>query len=407
MTRLRRLADQLLSFGAYPGESDTQRGKRRIMVAAIWLASLLTIPTTLTDLGAERFWVGALNLVTLAIGLGALVVMRLRPHRFAPIVTVIFVTVFTVQLVQTALLGGLFPSGLVVIFGLIIVLAVLIVFSLRAAFWWFLAFVASVVYAVVIPNWIDPVYVLSNPEGATAFNVVATSTVTFAVLAYFVRQRDTFQKQSDDLLHNMLPDSVANRLKVANTMIADSFESASVLFADIVGFTPMSSGMSPPELVGLLNNVFTTFDGFVQDLGLEKIKTVGDEYMVASGIPGERPDHAEAIAELALRIRDFVAVNEFDGHDIRLRIGINSGPVVAGIIGSHKFAYDLWGDVVNIASRMESEGVEGSIQVGRATYELIRDEFVCEPRGVVSVKGKGDMDTYFLISRRHDVLARD
>ena len=182
-------------------------------------------------------------------------------------------------------------------------------------------------------------------------------------------------------------------------MIADDHESASVLFADVVGFTPMSAAMSPPELVSLLNTVFTTFDRFVEELGLEKIKTVGDAYMVASGVPHGRSDHAHAIAELALRMRDHTERYRFDGHEIRLRIGINSGPVVAGVVGTHKFAYDLWGDVVNTASRMESEGVAGSIQVTPATYELIRGEFVCEPRGVVSVKGKGDMNTYILVSR--------
>ena len=150
-------------------------------------------------------------------------------------------------------------------------------------------------------------------------------------------------------------------------MIADDYQSASVLFADVVNFTPMSAGMSPPELVGLLNSVFTTFDGFVEDLGLEKIKTVGDEYMVASGVPHVRSDHAQALAELALRMRDHCASNQFEGRDIQLRIGLNSGPVVAGIVGTHKFAYDLWGDVVNTASRMESEGVAGSIQITPAT----------------------------------------
>jgi class 3 adenylate cyclase len=173
-----------------------------------------------------------------------------------------------------------------------------------------------------------------------------------------------------------------------------------VLFADVVGFTPMSAAMSPPELVGLLDKVFTAFDGFVSELGLEKIKTVGDEYMVAAGVPRARSDHAGAIAELALRIRDHMAAARFDGHPLSLRIGINSGPVVAGIIGTHKFAYDMWGDTVNTASRMESEGVPGGIQVSASTYELIRDRFTCEPRGLIPVKGKGEMTTYILVGRK-------
>jgi guanylate cyclase len=219
-------------------------------------------------------------------------------------------------------------------------------------------------------------------------------------MAYFVRQRDRFQKQSDDLLHSILPDEIATRLKTDTSMIADDFPEASVLFADVVGFTPMSAGMTPPQLVGLLNSVFTKFDEFVEDLGLEKIKTVGDEYMVAAGVPLPRPDHADAIAELALRIRNHVAAHDFDGQRLTLRIGINSGPVVAGIIGTHKFSYDMWGDTVNTASRMESEGIPGKIQISHATHDLIHDRYTCEPRGSITVKGKGEMETYLLVARR-------
>ena len=204
------------------------------------------------------------------------------------------------------------------------------------------------------------------------------------------------------MLHNILPDEIATRLKSDNTLIADDYESASVLFADMVNLTPMSAVMTPSQLIELLNEVFATFDSFVEDLGLEKIRTVGDEYMVAAGVPHVRPDHAHAIAELALRIRDNTEGNQFDGHGIRMRIGINSGPLVAGVVGTHKFSYDLWGDVVNTASRMESEGVPGSVQVTETTYQLIRDRFVCEPRGLVPVKGKGDMNTYLLLAMRGD-----
>jgi adenylate cyclase len=275
----------------------------------------------------------------------------------------------------------------------------LIVLSRRAAFWWLLAYLLTLILGVVLPESIEPRYEVEASAGEIAGVLAATTLLLYAGMAYFVRQRDRFQQESDDLLHNILPDDIARRLKSGRTMIADDYEWASVLFADLVNFTPMSASMSPPELVGLLNNVFTTFDGFVEELGLEKIKTVGDEYMVAAGVPLERPDHAHALAELALRIRDHARNHQFDSHDISLRIGINSGPVVAGIVGTHKFAYDLWGDTVNTASRMESDGLGGSIQVSPATYQLIRGEFVCEPRGVINVKGKGEMSTYLLISR--------
>jgi guanylate cyclase len=148
--------------------------------------------------------------------------------------------------------GGLLPSGLVVVFGLSFVLGALLAIGLEAAIWWFVAFAGSVVYAVVIPDWVDPIYQLSDPSADAAFNLIAQGVLTLAVLAYFARQRDRFQQRSDDLLHNILPNEIAARLKDENTMIADDFASASVLFADVVGFTPMSAGMSPTELVGLL-----------------------------------------------------------------------------------------------------------------------------------------------------------
>ena len=183
-------------------------------------------------------------------------------------------------------------------------------------------------------------------------------------------------------------------------MIADDFREASVMFADVVGFTPMSAELSPPELVGLLNSVFSTFDEFVAELGLEKIKTVGDEYMVAAGVPTPRDDHAAAIAELALQIRSYVAANDVHGHRLKLRIGIHSGPVVAGIIGTHKFSYDMWGDTVNTASRMESEGIPGAIQISPATHDMLATAgFRFEPRGTIEVKGKGPMETWLLTGR--------
>jgi adenylate cyclase len=258
--------------------------------------------------------------------------------------------------------------------------------------------VLSVVLAVIVPHWVDPIYDVEPSEADAAMVIIATAILLYAAMAYFVRDRDRFQEESDDLLHNILPDEIASRLKSGDTLIADSHDAASVLFADVVGFTPMSAEMSPTQLVEFLNAVFSTFDGFVDHLGLEKIKTVGDEYMVAAGVPHPRPDHAHALAHLALRIRDHVDANRFEGHKISLRIGINSGPVVAGVVGTHKFSYDLWGDVVNTASRMESEGIPGAIQLTQATYDLIKGDFLCSERGEITVKGQGTMLTYILVS---------
>jgi guanylate cyclase len=398
--RLKRVVDALMSIGEYPGEPATQRSRRWIMVAAIWLANLLSIPNVTGEFAAGYYWSAWGNVAILAATAGLFVGLWWKPLWFPLLVNLFFAVVFVVGLIQATVFGGLYESALIVIFGLVIAFGALIALGVRTASWWFGGFIASVAFALLVPNWIDPLYVRRNPAVDAAFNLIATGIVIFAVMVYFVRQRDRFQKESDDLLHNILPEQIADRLKANNTMIADSFESASVLFADVVDFTPMSAEMTPPELVGLLNTLFTTFDGFLEELGLEKIKTVGDAYMVASGVPETRGDHATAIADLALQIRDHLSAHEVEGHRITMRIGINSGPVVAGIIGSHKFSYDLWGDAVNTASRMESGGVPGSIQLSAATYDLIREEFICEPRGIVSIKGKGEMNTYILISRR-------
>jgi adenylate cyclase len=394
-----------MGTGAYPGESEAQAGKRRIVIGYLVFGALTRLLIAALEFYAGLRWVGLIDITAAAISIVALVVLGARPSWFYGIANALLGLILVEVLAGTVVIGGLVPSAMVILFGLLTVVGGLILFPARKAWLWFGGFLLTVVLGGVAPEWIAPVHDVEASSGDIAATVVGATAFVFAGMAYFVRQRDRFQKESDDLLLNILPDEVATRLKAHRSMIADDYESASVLFADVVDFTPMSAGMSPFELVGLLNEVFTTFDGFVAVLGLEKIKTVGDEYMVAAGVPRRRPDHAQAIAELALRIRDHCEGNQFDGHHIRLRIGINSGPVVAGIVGTHKFAYDLWGDVVNTASRMESEGVPGSIQISEATHQLIKDHFLCEPRGVIPVKGKGDMETYILISRRAQTSA--
>jgi len=203
--------------------------------------------------------------------------------------------------------------------------------------------------------------------------------------------------RSESLLLNMLPATIAKKLKHSSASMADGFEEVSVLFADIVDFTELSSSMSPKEVVGLLNRIFSIFDNLCDRHKLEKIKTIGDAYMVVSGLPQPRADHASAITNMALDMQEAISkITSNKGTQISMRIGINSGPVVAGVIGTKKFIYDLWGDTVNVASRMESLGIADSIQVTEATYVRIRDQFHCEQRGLIHVKGKGEMMTYWL-----------
>ena len=213
----------------------------------------------------------------------------------------------------------------------------------------------------------------------------------------YLQQIKVEQEKSERLLLNILPKPIADRLKKGQEAIAENFPEATVLFADIVGFTELSARISAIELVGMLNQIFSAFDELAEKHGLEKIKTIGDSYMVVGGLPTPRPDHAEAIADMALDMRTVIAqLNAYNDWQLDLRIGINTGPVIAGVIGSKKFIYDLWGDTVNTASRMESHGLVGEIQISSATREHLKDKYECRERGVIKIKSKGEMMTYLL-----------
>ena len=228
------------------------------------------------------------------------------------------------------------------------------------------------------------------------------------LMEYYIR-KDFFQdrllaeerEKVDRLLLNILPQPIAERLKQEQITIADSFTEATIMFADIVGFTPLSARLSATEIVNLLNQIFSTFDQLAERHNLEKIKTIGDAYMVVGGLPTPRPDHAELVAEMALDMQQEIAKFSQEVDEVfSIRIGINTGPVVAGVIGLKKFIYDLWGDAVNTASRMESHGVPNCIQVSQTTYELLQDKYLFEERGVIDIKGKGEMFTYLLRGRK-------
>ncbi|MEH1894687.1 MAG: adenylate/guanylate cyclase domain-containing protein [Nostoc sp.] len=214
---------------------------------------------------------------------------------------------------------------------------------------------------------------------------------------YARKAMELAQQKSERLLLNILPEMIAEQLKQQPTTIADSFLEVTVLFADIVGFTELSTRTSPAELVELLNTIFCLFDQLAERHGVEKIKTIGDAYMAVAGLPNQSNDHAPTIANMALDMQIAIATLNAENNQLfSIRIGISTGPVVAGVIGLKKFAYDLWGDTVNTASRMESHGIAGSIQVCEATYQLLKDRYLLEKRGLIQVKGKGEMMTYIL-----------
>jgi len=307
-------------------------------------------------------------------------------------------------------LGGFQRSAAVCLWGFTAPLGALMIEGTRPALPWFGGFVGL----VVVSAGIDPV--LSSHAAAVpnavviaffALNVLGVATTAYALLQYFVRARDLAHARSERLLLNVLPEAVATRLKADESLIADACPAASVLFADLVGFTPLAERLSASEVVALLDRVFTRWDGLATRYGAEKIKTIGDAYMVAAGIPLPRDDHAEVVAEMALAMGPEVdAVAAETGHDLQVRIGIDSGPAVAGVIGRSKFIYDLWGDTVNTASRMESHAQPGTIQVTGRTYDLLRKHYTLCSQGTIEVKGKGPMSTYLLTGRMPSAAAQ-
>jgi adenylate cyclase len=306
-------------------------------------------------------------------------------------------------------LGGFVPSGAVALWAFTAPLGALVFYGPRGAIPWFAGFLGLVVLSAVIdgvlpqpaeniPAWVVVVFF--------TLNIFGPSITTFALLEHFVRSRDRAhrllaaeQELSETLLLSIFPRSIAERLKRSQEVIAERCDEVSVLFADIAGFTPAAERLSAEEVVVLLNDIFSAFDDLVADCGLEKIKTIGDGYLVAAGIPTPRADHAEAAARLALAMRE--KLEELPGaRGLSLRVGIDSGPVVAGVIGRTKFGYDLWGDTVNTASRMESHAPDGAIQVTERTHRLLAEDFEFERRTSVPVKGKGEMTTYLLLGKR-------
>jgi adenylate cyclase len=298
-------------------------------------------------------------------------------------------------------LGGFHESSAVIMWATLCPLCSLLLEELRQTTLWILGFVVLLVLGALLQPHLEPAAL--PPSLVTWFfvlNIGTVTTIIFGLLYYFVRQRNFFQERSETLLLNILPKEVSEALKRGPRTIATHHASASILFADVVNFTPMAAMMTPLQLVDLLNEVFHCFDGLIDRYGVEKIKTIGDCYMAAAGVPGERPDHAAALVGLALDMQAMIAGRSFGGRRLAFRIGINSGPVVAGVIGRKKFSYDLWGESVNLASRMESHGQIGAIQITRPTYELIKDEFDCRPQAPIDVKGAGRTEIWHVTGRR-------
>lgn len=330
---------------------------------------------------------------------------RYRGFRFVQLLLILCLP-FVLQLA----LGGFVGGSAVITWALLAPIGALTMSGRRNAMFWFGAYLLLVLAAQAI----QPSLQVSNglPRGViTAFfvlNIVAPTGVAFFALNHLVEEKDRAfqqldeeQEKSERLLLNVLPREIAEVLKEDDQTIAREYDNISVLFADVVGFTPLTENLPPDALIEVLNDIFSHFDTLVEKYGVEKIHTSGDSYMVASGVPSERADHAVAVAHMALEMSRYRSPLEHRiGRPLEFRLGLSSGPAVAGVIGRSKFQYDVWGDTVNTASRMESQGEPGRIQISESTYELIRDRFVCEHRGIVDIKGKGPMNTWWLVDAR-------
>ncbi|MCO5097718.1 MAG: adenylate/guanylate cyclase domain-containing protein [Rhodocyclaceae bacterium] len=319
-------------------------------------------------------------------------------------------------------IGNFITASGITIWGLLAPVGAILFFGTREAFGWFIAYL----FLLAMSGFFD--FHLASMEIQTkqqipiktavvffALNFAAVSTIVFLLLRFATIEKQKAQarltethhllqieqERSERLLLNILPGSVAERLKNSNQTIADGFADVTVMFADIVNFTQVASGMAPTQVFTMLNRIFSSFDEMAERYGLEKIKTIGDAYMVAGGLNDEQTDYSDAIADMALAMRellrrDFI-VNE--AH-LEVRIGIGTGPVVAGVVGKKKFIYDLWGDTVNIASRITSEGVPGMIQVDGITWRRLKDRFDFHEPQTIYLKGKGNMEVHRMIGRK-------
>jgi class 3 adenylate cyclase len=389
-----RLAGRLAAYtrigGAADDGTDLAVRKRTLTIATTTITVLATAWTvTYLLLGLPEAAVIPLTYQVASI-LGLL--LFARTHRFDWFAVSQLGLMLVLPFVLQWTLGGFVNASAVALWSLVTAFAAVYLFEARRAIPWFVGFGGL----LVLSGLLDPALSRNPPPIPDAIRTTffvltigGVALVTYVVFQYFVRQREAARAASEALLLNILPRSIAERLKAGTDVIADAHPAVTVLFADIVDFTPFAERAGPRATVDLLDALFSAFDDLAARHGLEKIKTIGDAYMVVGGLPEPRPDHARAIAAMALDMMAVARAWTAAGRPVRLRIGIDSGPVMAGVIGRRKFSYDLWGDTVNTASRMESHGEPDVIQLSPRAAALLGEWFVIAERETIPVKGKG------------------
>ena len=413
---LARVFDRLVQVGVGPDDPDDVRARKATLTLWTVLIGGVSGVWSLVYLALGFRLAGAIPLAYLFVTFISFVhFVRTKRERFlwSSQLCLLLVLPFLMQLT----LGGFHASSGVLLWAFVAPLGALMFQGPMRSIPWFVAYLAL----VVAPAMVDASVVSEGrhvPTGVIvgffAINFGGVFLIAYLLLGFFVRERDDAkealdeehrlllveQQRSEGLLLNVLPESIAARLKGGEAVIADTIPEVSVLFADVVGFTELAGASPAQEVVAILNELFSRFDELADRWGLEKIKTIGDAYMVAGGLPTPGSDHATAVAEMALEMLDATERCSRDvGHSLVIRIGIDTGPVVAGVIGRKKFSYDLWGDTVNTASRMESTGLPGHVQVTERMHDRVGDRFRSEERGWIDVKGKGEMKTYLLLGR--------
>lgn len=390
-------------------DSDTEDVKlhKSLLVLSAFTTSFAGISWSLIYFNFNEWIPG---LLPLAYGIACYVILTiymLKPHLYSQLFIFQRIIILLIPFLLFLSLGGFANSSAVIMWGLIAPFTTTLLPDDAKDKQWFLAYLVL----LIIGTLAQPLLRESNnlPDDIVllffSLNILGMALITFLLFQYFVGKRDTIRSlldqeknRSEKLLLNVLPMSVAQELKDGESK-AKIFNSVTILFADIVGFTKLSSEINPEIMLSLLNDIFSAFDEMAIKYNVEKIRTIGDSYMVAGGALMPRNDHAKVICSLALDMMNFLQTfhNKTElTNQINFRMGINTGTVIGGIIGTTKFHYDLWGDAVNIASRMESHSISGKIQITENTYELIKDKFSCEVRGIIDIKGKGVMKTYFL-----------
>ena len=392
-----RLLDAIGGIGADPADADDIRVRKRYLVAAAVLVLPAGIIWGLIYVAFGEPAAGAIPLGYSVCSTLSILVFA-RTHRFGVFRTLELLLILLLPFLLQIALGGFVPASAVVLWSLLCPFGALVFDDVRNAARWFALFLVLVALSPFLgtravnelPLWLVTLFFV--------LNVATVSTIVFVLLASFVHQLARERARSEGLLLNVLPKPIADRLKQRPGVIADAYDGATILFADVVNSTPLTRELSPREMVSLLDEYIAHFDDLALRHGLEKIRTIGDNWMGVAGVPRERPDHARRAALMALDMLAYVEERQrTTARCLEFRIGLNSGPVVGGVIGRSKFVFDIWGDPVNVASRMESTGVPGRIQIGPDTRALLDGGFILEPRGTVDVKGRGAMETWFLV----------